>query len=263
MIYIKKNNLMIVMFLFILIFTLGFYFYKQSTYLDYSYSQYEKELINHFKEVALKTEYGDNKGRIVKWDRVMYLYTLFNGKPIKKGQCKEQMEALKKIINKINNLVDNDFKIILTDDIKKSNSIIYLTSVEKMNQMYPNFFAGIEGKVAGLTKGYWKNYNLYKIEIFIDTNESLEVQKAAITEEISQSIGLSNDTKKHSNSIFYQNKLSDRILNTDLSSLDKDIIQLLYNPSIKAGMNTKQVEKEILKVLNNGELKLYGDKDER
>lgn len=251
------------MFLFILIFTLGFYLYEQSTYVDYSYSQYEKELINHFKEVALKTEYGDNKGRIVKWEKVMYLYPLLHGKSIKLGQCKEQMEALKKIIDKINNLVDNDFKIILTDDIKKSNSIIYLTSVEKMNQMYPNFFASIEGKVAGLTKGYWKNYNLYKIEIFIDTNESLEVQKAAITEEISQSIGLSNDTKKHSNSIFYQNKLSDRILITELSSLDKDIIQLLYNPCIKAGMNTKQVEKEILKVLKNKKIKLYGDKDER
>lgn len=263
MIHFKKNILIIVIVIFVLLFTLGYYFYKKSTYLDYSYSQYEKELINHFKEVSLKTEYGDNKGRIVKWGRVMYLYTLFNGKPIKKGQCKEQMAALKKIINNINNIVDNDFKIILTDDIKKSNSIIYLTSIEKMNRMYPNFFVGIEEKAAGLTKGYWYKHSLYKIEIFIDINESLEVQKSAITEEISQSIGLSNDTKKHSNSIFYQNKSSDGILTTELSSLDKDIIQLLYNPNIKAGMNTKQVEKEILKVLKNRELKLYGDKDER
>lgn len=259
----KKNSSVVIVALLVLIFTLSYFFYKKSTHLDYSYSQYEKELLDHFKEIALKTEFGDNKGRIVKWEKAMYLCPLLYGESIKLGQCKEQLQTLRKIIHDINNLVNDNFKIILTEDINKSNAIISFTSLEKMNQIDPNFFVGVEEKVAGLTKGYWKNYSLYKVEVFIDINESLEVQKSAITEEICQSIGLSNDTKKYSNSIFYQNKSSDGIFISELSSLDKDIIQLLYNPSIKAGMDAKQAESEMEKVLKEGDLKLYGTKAER
>lgn len=258
MMYFKKNSFLIVIVFFVLIFTLVFCIYRQSTYFNYTYSPYEQEVINHFKEVALKTEYGDNPQRIVKWKSVMYLYPMLNGKSIKSGQCIEQLAILRKTIKTINLLADNNFKIILTDDAKKSNSLIYFTSQEKMNEMFPDFFVGIEEKVAGLTKGYWKNYYLYKTEIFIDIDESLEVQESAILEEISQSIGLPNDTKKHSNSVFYQNKSNDNTTVTDFSSLDKDVIQLLYHPKIKAGLDAKQVENEILKILKNREIKLYG-----
>jgi hypothetical protein len=257
--YYKKKDLIKVTIFLSLIFLFSFYLYSKLKRDNYIYSSYEQELVNYFKEVALKTEYGNNPQKIIKWKKVMYLYPMLHNELVKEGQCIEQLAILKKTINTINTLINNNFRIILTDDIKKSNCLMYITNEERMKEIEPNFFVDIDEKVAGLTKGFWNSYYLYRTKIFIDIDQSLEVQKSAIIEEVTQSIGLPNDSEKYTNSVFYQKKSQENINITEYSSFDKDVIQLLYHPNILAGMNEEQVEEEILKILNDKEIRLYGE----
>jgi hypothetical protein len=53
----------------------------------------------------------------------------------------------------------------------------------------------------------------------------VEAQKSVLREELTQSLGLCNDSWEYPNSIFYQGWST----NTEYSDLDKEIIQMLYN----------------------------------
>ena len=59
----------------------------------------------------------------------------------------------------------------------------------------------------------------------IKTGNDTQTQKSILREEITQSLGLCNDSWKYPNSIFYQGSST----NTEFSDLDKEIIQMLYN----------------------------------
>jgi hypothetical protein len=65
-----------------------------------------------------------------------------------------------------------------------------------------------------------------------------------LREELTQSLGLMNDTNDYPDSIFYQAWT----ITTQYSEIDKKIIRLLYHQDIKAGMNRLQVE-ELIKTI--------------
>lgn len=247
-------NLLILL---LLIFT-GVFIYNKLQKVDYNPSVYETELISYFKEVALQTEFGDNSdNRILKWKKPMQIYVI--------DANKRQLKAINKAISKINSLILNDFKVELVDEQKKCNTILYVCSMDKIENLdyvfYKTFTNIIEYEVDGYAYINWNNYNyeLNKASIYINPLNSVEIHESTILEEITQCIGLPNDSEKYSNSIFYENKSEEDINIFEFSPLDKDVIQLLYHPRIKAGMNTEQVENEILKIFKNREIKLYGN----
>jgi hypothetical protein len=59
----------------------------------------------------------------------------------------------------------------------------------------------------------------------IKTGNDTEAQRSILREEITQSLGLCNDSWKYKNSVFYQGWGTV----TEYSDLDKEIIQMLYN----------------------------------
>ena len=84
------------------------------------------------------------------------------------------------------------------------------------------------------------------------------MQESIILEEITQSLGLSFDSKKYTNSIFYEHKSRDNIHIKEFSNLDKDIIKLLYHPKVKAGLNEKEVKIVIKQILSKKQIELLG-----
>jgi hypothetical protein len=235
----------------------GFFLYNKYSKVDYNPSAYETELISYFKEVALKIEYGSNPKRILKWNSPMKIFV--------EGANKRQLKAINKAINPINSLILNDFKIEIVDNQKQCNTILYICSmdyIKENNKLFYNQFSLVDYETDGYASIVWDNCIIHKAYIYINPINSVEIHESTILEEITQCIGLPNDSMKYPNSIFYENKSEEDINIFEFSPLDKDVIQLLYHPRIKAGMNTKQTENEILKILKNKEISLYGNYDD-
>lgn len=229
----------------ILLIILGIIVYKLVDFKNHELSEYDKELVNYFNEIALKAEFEDSPHRVIKWTEPMNLYI------IKDEEFNTQVSIIKNAINKINNLIKGEFKIQLVDSHVKSNAVIFLSEKDKVELLVPSLFEGIEEELAGLALVEYDldNYEIKQAKIFIDINEPLENQESTILEELTQSIGLMNDSEKYPNSIFYQNKALDSINTLEYSKMDIDLIKMLYHPKMKPGLNFKKAEKVIKQIL--------------
>lgn len=242
----KKMGLIIFMLTLLLVLLV----YSNLIKVDYKPTAYEEELIKYFNEVALQSEYDDNPQRIIKWRKPMILFVS------KDKAYKSQMEMIQKTVNDINELSTDGFKIELNEDISKCNAFLYLCNKEKVAQLAPDFYETFEDGIidddfSGLAYAEfnWSNYTINKVLIYIDSDDPIDVQKSTILEEITQSIGLPNDPKTYSNSIFYENKSEENIVVNEYSKMDSDIVRLLYHPKMKPGLNVRQTEKVIKSIL--------------
>lgn len=219
---------------------------------EYVPTEYEKELIEYFKEVVLESEYYENPKKIIKWRKSMLLFVSKN------KEYKEQMRAIKETINKINELATDGFKIVLTNDLAKSNAFLYLGTKDSIAELDSDFYHRMDSDIIdedftgfAYVEFEWQNFSISEAKIFISTEDSLEIQKSTILEEITQSIGIPNDSERYSNSIFYEHQITDSIINKEYSKMDRDIIKLLYHPKMRTGLSDRQSEKVIKRILKN------------
>lgn len=222
---------------------------------EYTPSEYELSLIEYFKEIALNTEFDDNPERVIKWRKTMSLFVY------KEKEYEEQMGMINIVVDNINLLASDGFKIKITNDLSKSNAVLYLCEKERVRELAPNFYKllnddVLEDEFTGMTyvEFKWSNFVINKALIFIDANASIVEQEAAIVEEITQSIGLLNDSEKYPDSIFYEKE--GNIDNKRYSPMDIDIISLLYNDKMKPGFKDRTVEVVIKKILREKKEKL-------
>ncbi|MFV0571734.1 MAG: DUF2927 domain-containing protein [Xanthomarina gelatinilytica] len=214
-------------------------------------TKYEREVIEYFKEISLQSEYNDNPQKVIKWKEPMILYV------VKEEEFKPQMLTIKNTIDEINQLSSDGFKIILTNNLSKCNSILYLCSKERIAELNPEFFItinnGIDYDISGYSYSEFdtKTHIIDKAMIFISSEYSLDVQKATILEEIVQSLGLAFDSNSYSNSIFYKNKSKQDVRIQEYSRLDKDIIRLLYHPKMRPGLDSIELMRVIKKILKS------------
>jgi len=68
-----------------------------------------------------------------------------------------------------------------------------------------------------------------------------------LREELTQSLGLGQDSEKYLNSIFQINWTT----TSSYSQIDKDIIRLLYHPNMKVGLNENEVDVLLRSILIN------------
>ena len=247
MYYWKKNVIILIS----IVFLLGLFLYLREREINYTPTAYEKKLIEYFKEIALQSEYDDNPQKVIKWKEPMVLYV------IKEEEFKPQMLSLKSAIDEINRLATDGFKIILTKDLSKSNSVLYLCDKERVAELNPSFYRmftdGIDYEISGMAYSEFNNetFIIDRSLIFINSEETIDMQESTILEEITQSLGLAFDSEMYPNSVFYKNKSERKTLIEEYSVMDKDIVRLLYHPEMKLGSNSTEVEKIIKKILKS------------
>jgi len=226
-----------------------FYYVKEVRSVNYTPTAYEKELISYFKEIALQSEYDDNPERTIKWGRPMILFVF------KEQEFRPQMSAIKKTVDEINQLATDGFKIMLTDNLSNSNSVLYLCDKEKIAEIDEHFYEmltkGIDYDISGLAYSEFvmETHVIDKALIFVNPEDAIDVQESTILEEITQSLGLAFDSKTYPNSIFYKDKNKLEVRIKEYSELDRDIVRLLYHPKMKAGLDSIELEKVIKKIL--------------
>lgn len=195
-------------------------------------AKYSKEAITYFLEVALGSEYGSADKVVAKWQGEVRLFVA--GEYIAPLQ-----QELSKIIKELNGLMKT-CKIREVSTEEEANLILFLGNKQTYSERY-------EPKAERYNDlGFFYIYpNEEKIfekgSLYIDTERMLanDTRFHFLREELTQSLGLMNDSFTYTDSIFYQ-KWS---LTNTFSALDKQIIEMLYLPQVKAGMNAAQVQR--------------------
>lgn|GEM_PF-6755040 len=71
---------------------------------EYVLKNYERSVIDYFKEIALNTEYEHSPERVIKWKQPMHLYVY------KEKDCEEQMQFIRNTVDELNELFSDGFR---------------------------------------------------------------------------------------------------------------------------------------------------------
>ena len=185
----------------------------------------DPELIGYFLETALGSEFGSTQQVVHKWRGDIDIRV--NGSPT--GQDKK---TLSEVISELNYLIDEaSLNIVNIDpDIE-----MYFTTAEEFASIEPNYIPPNRGF-------FWMYMDregyIYKGRIFISTQGVTQKERShLIREELTQSLGIMNDSYLYKDSIFYQEWTD----TTQYALIDKAVIGLLYDPRLKVGMTAEDV----------------------
>jgi hypothetical protein len=196
----------------------------------------ERKVLDYFKDVALKQEFTSKKQKIKKWTQDINVFCEGDWPNYLKVELNAIIEDLAPLIEHI--------KINIVSSKDQSNYTIFIGSPnDYVKKIEPNAKKSVKSNY-GLFWIYWNSSNqIYKGSMYVDPKRAkTEVwQKHLLREELTQSLGLMNDTNDYKDSIFYQRYS----LVTSYSDLDKTIIKMLYSNHMKINMSESQVKKVI------------------
>ncbi len=193
-----------------------------------NYTQEEKD---YFTEIALGAEFGDEIPVIKKWTKDIRIK--IDGEP-----TDEDLLIINEIIDDLNELLYG-IKIKIVE--KKENLTITFSPESDFASIDENYIPTNYGFFWAL----WHddNYVIYDASILVSSADITQNERShLIREELTQSLGLMNDSNRYSDSIFYQ-EWTDV---TEFSEIDRAVIKLLYHKKVKPGMTKEQ----IIKILN-------------
>ena len=183
--------------------------------------------VQGFYESAFQGEYGDtNRSATIRWTRPITIY--MNG-----DYTRGDVAALAALLYDLSGNVQNLPQLSLTTKPEGANVTISFVPYDKMNEAVTGYEEGNVGFV-------WVNYDNYVVtsaEIAISTsNTSQKSRSAVIREEVVNMLGLLNDISCTHKSIICQEGKTV----TNLSSIDYEMLNLLYGPLMLPGTTRKR-----------------------
>jgi hypothetical protein len=190
-----------------------------------SLETYSQSEIDYFLEIALGSEFGSANSVVKKWQEDIRIGV--HGSP-----TAEDMRTLNAVVNELNDLIDG-ISLEITD--RNSNIDIHFAPESQFRSIEPNY----RPRNMGFFWTWWRNYSLNRARILISTEGVTQAERShLIREELTQSLGLMQDSRRYSDSIFYQGWTS----TNQYSDLDRAVISMLYRTDITPGMTRSQVQ---------------------
>jgi hypothetical protein len=204
-------------------------------------TQYQLDVIEYFKDIALGFEFG-NASRITrKWEVDMKIYV--------EGTLNDILRLeLDRIIVELNELVTDGFQIRLVDEVSESNYFLFLGTGDEYAQLYPDT-ADLVNANWGLFTVFWdEDDQLNSGRMYVDIERAdTATQRHLLREELTQSLGLARDLGRYSESIFY----SAPSTTIEFAEIDRDLIRLLYHPEMISGLGQTEVDGLLRHILLN------------
>lgn len=202
-------------------------------------TEYDLELISYFNEIALGFEFGDASKITRKWITPMKIFV--GGNP-----SEELSNELDTIVQEINSLATDGFYIELTTDENTSNYFIFFGTGDAYAALYPSQKNFVGNNWGLFSISYNSRQEIYNGHMYVDIDRaSPQAQKHLLREELTQSLGLGNDSPRYRPSIFQ----SDWTLFDEYMDIDRDVIRLLYHPDMEIGLDETQTKEVIIKIL--------------
>ena len=180
----------------------------------YDKTKYSQETVEYFDEVAMGTEDGRRYDHITRYTTVVKIF-------MEGHQPQYIVDELNSIVSELNGII-NTVDVQVTNSKSDANMVISIGSLDKIKNEYPVFKNTMyENANAGFSIGM--NYS----NVFLNTNNIRSVQHAkhVLREELTQAMGLMNDSYKYPESVFYQG-VSEV---TEYAPIDRELIDILYN----------------------------------
>lgn len=177
------------------------------------YKSYSDESVEYFKEIALGREFKSDSEVLKRWDKDMKIYVGGNTNEVLNSE-------LERIVLELNNIID-PINIEIVSDSTSSNMYIYFGSYKDFSLIKPNIDYG-------LLKSNWGLFIVKQNSgcMYVDIHRANELeQKHLLREELTQSLGLFDDSYKYPESIFYQGWTT----TTEYAPIDRELIDMLYN----------------------------------
>ena len=180
----------------------------------YDKTKYSQETVEYFDEIAMGTEDGRRYDHITRYTTDVKIY-------MEGHQPQYIVDELNSIVSELNGII-NTVDVQVTNSKSDANMVISIGSLDKIKNEYPVFKNTIyQNANAGFSIGM--NYS----NVFLNTNNIRSVQHAkhVLREELTQAMGLTNDSYKYPESVFYEG-VSEV---TEYAPIDVEIIKMLYN----------------------------------
>lgn len=191
---------------------------------------YDDAAITYFLEVALGSEYGSSEAVVHKWAAPMRLRV--EGAPTEADQA-----TLDAVMETVNAITGQPTLERVTDG--SANATIHFTPPHSFAAIEPNYVPGNLGF-------FWVNWtgqdDIFRATILVASTEITQQERAhLIREEVTQSLGLMNDSNRYAASIFY----APWTTVTAYAPIDSTLIEMLYLPQITAGMSDAEAEQAL------------------
>ena len=189
---------------------------KHESYDPGKDNQFSKKERDYFNKIAKSSEYNGSC-EISRWKSDMRIFV--------KGEKPDYlMDELKKIVSELNEIID-PIDIVIVDDEEESNYKILFGSEEEYNDLDHSSKEHTPNNWGLFVINSGKEIRRGTMYVDIYRCESIEGQKHLLREELTQSLGLTNDTYDYPQSIFYQNWTE----TTEYTPIDRALIDMLYN----------------------------------
>jgi hypothetical protein len=180
-------------------------------------SQTDKEVRNYFNSVCKKTEYNGNLLETKKWETDVKIF-------VKGKKVDYLVSELNKIVYELNMII-NPININIVNSENDANMIVFFGSEKEFNIIDPNSKKYTKDNFGVFV--YYGKTHITRANIYVDIyrTETINAQKHLLREELTQSLGLFNDTYDYPKSIFYQGWTE----TTKYAEIDIKLIKMLYN----------------------------------
>lgn len=185
---------------------------------------------NYFLQVAFGNEFSPSDQHLKKWNQPMRVFV--NNPPA------ELSSELNRIIAELNGLLIPHHRLERVNTATQANFVVVLGGAQDYAALNP-LAATQATSNWGLFWVWWREYQIHAGDMYVDIlrTRTLDEQKHLLREELTQALGLMNDSWQEPQSIFYQGWTS----TTEYTALDRSVIQMLYSPRLKAGMTPQDV----------------------
>ncbi|MBW6437472.1 DUF2927 domain-containing protein [Actinoplanes hulinensis] len=184
----------------------------------------------HFLAVAFDTEYGDDAGVITMWEKPEVTVRVHGG-AAKSRSC-------------VNKVIADFNALSATTDLRLTQSTadieLHFAPVSKFRSIEPKYVSGNDG----FLYYHWSDRGvLTDANVMIrSTGISETIRCHLIREELTRAMGMAKDSGKYPNSIFYDEYYP---APTRYSSLDKEVIRLLYSGAVHPGDDKKTIKRMV------------------
>ena len=195
---------------------------------------FQTTALSYFKDVALGFESGGSSEITRRWQTPVMLF-------VGGSYTQRQLNELELVVDELNELIEPTSSIEIVSDSSLSNSYFHFGTAASYVSLFPDMNGLLTNNV-GYFNVWWNDDIINRSRIFVDSQRiGFNQQKSLIREELAQSLGLGKDSPLYTNSIFYETA-TDGGFAESFSTLDKEIIRLLYHPSMRVQLNASEVE---------------------
>ena len=173
---------------------------------------------SYYKKIAFGSEFSNSKSGERKWLNDVNIYVM--GSP--ETELKHELD---RVVQELNDLID-PVTISVVTDRQESNVIVLFGSKQEFKALAPSVAPYIEYNEGMFSISHSQNkIHSGAMYVNMEGNLTMNEKKHLLREELTQILGLCNDSYQFENSIFYQGWTD----TTEYAEIDKELITMLYN----------------------------------